>query len=340
MINLKHKIQHILAGAAVIAASALGLASCSLINDDLDPCPEGVALRFVYDYNMLYANAFPAQVDCLTLLVYDQNGNFVTSKTETTSVLADENWRMTLDLPAGKTYKFVAYGGMECPQSSFHFMTEPAAGTNFSQLAVAMNTNLVDAIPGVDLHNLYYGELTMEVPKGALDYTAGTVSMMRDTNSIRILLQNVDGSPVEPEDFNFAIYANNTELNGSNEIIPTTNGNVYYPWSVGQKDAGLSEADDIITLAYAEFSVNRLMAGSNTRLHISEVMSDKTVLDIPIVNYLLLMKSDHFNSMPDQEYLDRENHWDVILFLDNGRWVDAYIVVNNWYVRIDHATFD
>lgn len=340
MINLKHKIQHILAGAALVAATALGLASCSLVNEDLDPCPEGVTLRFVYDYNMLYANAFPAQVDCLTLLVYDQNGNFVTSRTETSSVLADENWRMTLDLPAGKTYKFVAYGGMECPQASFHFMTPPAGGTTFSQLGVAMNTSLVDADPGADLHNLYYGELTVEVPKGVLDYTAGTVYMMRDTNSIRILLQNVDGSPVEPQDFEFAIYANNTELNGSNDVIPTTNGNIYYPWAVGQNNVGTTEANDIVTLAYAEFSVNRLIAGSNTSLLITEAMTDKTVLDVPIVNYLLLMKSDHYDTMPDQEYLDRENHWDVILFLDNGRWVDAYIVVNNWKVRIDHATFE
>ena len=33
--------------------------SCERIYEDLDPCPHGVSLRFIYDYNMEYANAFP-----------------------------------------------------------------------------------------------------------------------------------------------------------------------------------------------------------------------------------------------------------------------------------------
>lgn len=33
--------------------------SCERIYEDLDPCVHGVSLRFVYDYNMEYANAFP-----------------------------------------------------------------------------------------------------------------------------------------------------------------------------------------------------------------------------------------------------------------------------------------
>lgn len=55
--TLRHKIQAIASAIAIIAA-AMTVTSCdSLIYDDLDPC--GVKLRFVYDYNMLYANAFP-----------------------------------------------------------------------------------------------------------------------------------------------------------------------------------------------------------------------------------------------------------------------------------------
>lgn len=51
--------------------------SCERIYEDLAPCPHGVSLRFIYDYNMEYANAFAKKVDCLTLLVYDENGNYV-----------------------------------------------------------------------------------------------------------------------------------------------------------------------------------------------------------------------------------------------------------------------
>ena len=48
--------------------------SCERIYEDLAPCPHGVSLRFIYDYNMEYANAFAKKVDCLTLLVYDEYG--------------------------------------------------------------------------------------------------------------------------------------------------------------------------------------------------------------------------------------------------------------------------
>ena len=54
------------AGAVLCAASAcVAFSSCERIYDDLAPCPHGVSLRFVYDYNMEYANAFPSNVDVL-----------------------------------------------------------------------------------------------------------------------------------------------------------------------------------------------------------------------------------------------------------------------------------
>ncbi len=54
--------------------------------------------------------------------------------------------------------------------------------------------------------------------------------------------------------------------------------------------------------------------------------------------YLLLLKSDHFDKMGDQEFLDRENNWSLIFFLDNNHnWIRTHIVVNDWIVRINDA---
>lgn len=337
MTRFVNKFYHSIVAAAFIAAAAIGLNSCSVINDDLDPCPEGVVLRFVYDYNMEFANAFPAQVDCLTLLVFDQSGNYIKTITETSSVLADENWRMTIDLPSGKTYRFVAYGGLECEKSSFHFVDQPAVGSNYSSLEVAMNDNCIDADPGVNLHALFYGNLDLTVPAGATTYTEGTVKMIRDTNSIRILLQNVDYSPVNPDDFNFEITADNTLMGCDNAVIPTPEGITYSPWSVGQNSVGTDEDNDKVTVAYAEFSVARLIEGAPVRLNITNNTQGNSVLSIPLINYLLLLKSDHYKNMDSQEYLDRENHWDIILFLNEGRWVDTHIIINDWVVRINSA---
>ncbi len=46
-----------------IVGAAFSAASMMM---DLDPCPDAaVNLRFVYEYNMEFANAFHNQVDCL-----------------------------------------------------------------------------------------------------------------------------------------------------------------------------------------------------------------------------------------------------------------------------------
>ncbi len=324
-------------GAVAFAASLTGLSSCDAFKEDLPPCPEGVALRFVFDYNMEFANAFPSQVDCLTLLVYDAEGNYITTRTETTEVLADENWRMTIDLPAGQTYHFVAYGGLECSRSTFSFVSTPAAGSQLSQLEVAMNADCISADPGKELHPLFFGDLDLAVPTGALDYTAGTVYMMRDTNTLRILLQNVDGSPCNVEDFKFTLTDNNTLFNFSNDVISTAEGITYAPYVTGQSSAGTNEDDSETVLAYAEFSLSRLMENSGARLTISAAENGESVLSIPIINYLLLLRSQQFASMGNQEFLDREHRWNVILFLADGRWIDTRIVINDWIVRINNA---
>ena len=49
--------------------------SCERIYEDLAPCPHGVSLRFIYDYNMEYANAFAKKVDCLLSRQLEREGN-------------------------------------------------------------------------------------------------------------------------------------------------------------------------------------------------------------------------------------------------------------------------
>lgn len=337
MTGLFHKINRSIVAATTLVAAALGLGSCSLVTDDLDPCPQGVRLRFVYDYNMEFANAFPAQVDCLTLLVYDEAGNYVRTITETSSVLADENWRMTIDLPAGQKYRFVAYGGLECDKSSFHFVDTPAVGSKLTSLEVAMDDNCIDADPGVDLHPLFYGNLDLAVPANSMNYTEGTVYMLRDTNSIRIILQNVDGTPVNPDDFVFEIEADNTLMGWNNDVIPTPAGITYSPWVVDQKTIGSVDNGDLSAVAYAEFSVARFIDNAPVTLNVTGLKFNQKVLSIPLIKYLLMFKSDNIKTMDNQEYLDRENHWDIILFINGERWIDTYIVINDWIVRINNA---
>ncbi len=79
------------------------------------------------------------------------------------------------------------------------------------------------------------------------------------------------------------------------------------------------------------------MENSGARLTISAAENGESVLSIPIINYLLLLRSQQFASMGNQEFLDREHRWNVILFLADGRWIDTRIVINDWIVRINNA---
>lgn len=319
-------------GAAVIAALIAVLSSCGTVyDDDLQPCPHGVSLRFVYDYNMEYANAFPAQVDCVTLYVFDSEGNYVTTRTETSEALRDENYRMQIDLEQGD-YRFVAYGGLACQAHSFILSDEPQAGTQWSALSVEMLHDNFSS--DVKLHDFYYG--TEEGTVDADTYREVTVPLMKNTNNIRVVLQQVNGQALADEDFVFILTDDNTRFDYRNNLVE--NGTVTYrPWSEGCQTVEEGEADEV-TVAYAEFSTSRLVKEEShrPRLCIQRASDGKVIVDIPLIEYLLLLKSDAYADMGEQEFLDRESNWSLIFFLDEGlEWLKTQIIVNGWVVRLN-----
>lgn len=361
-----------MAVALTAALMTVGSSSCSSVYDDLDPCPRGVLMRFVFDYNLEFANAFPNQVDCLSLWIFDAEGNLLQRVTETSDVLADEDWRMTIDLPAGD-YKAVAYGGLECDLSSFSHTTAAENVRTITDLQVALNVDHIGdeaARPARPLHDLYHGALDFTVTEGT-DYDRVTLRMMRDTNHIRLVLQHIDNSPVDDKDFTFEILDDNTLLGHDNSVIPVGETR-YTPWTTGTAHAGLNglpvedendqengdegtrAAGDPVQVAYAEMSVSRLIHRSGyqwtdsrsgqtmrgPRLRITSKENGRVVADLPLNNYLLMLKSDYFGSMDSQEYLDRASRHNLVFFLDHDNaWVEMHIVVEDWTVRINNIEY-
>lgn len=362
----------IIAAAMIVVAFLTGLTSCSAVYDDLDECPRGVIMRFVFDYNLEFANAFYSQVDCLTVYIFDSEGKLVERRVETSDVLADEDWRMTFDLPAGK-YRAVVYGGMECDKSSFNHTKDIADISSLEDLEVLVNDAHIgtpDNPPTAPLHDHFHGALDFEVTEG-LDYDHVTVEMMRNTNNLRLVLQHVDNSPVDYKDFKFEVIDDNLRFNHTNDVVPHREI-TYTPWSSGNTYAGvngntepderLSRGDDDsegdvgmpVQVAYAELSMSRLIYDSQyvwtradgqtrkgPRLHITNVNDGHVVADLPLNNYLLLMKSDYLDKMDNQEYLDRSYRHNLVFFLDsdNRSWVTMNIIVGPWTVRIDNLEF-
>lgn len=309
--------------------------SCEYIHEDLMPCERGVSLRFVYDYNMEYANAFPSKVHCLTLYVYDGEGNYVATFTEKTDVLKDENYRMKIDLEPGD-YSMVAYGGLACEDRSFTVIDEPTdAADKLTALSVQMSHN--ELTSDKLLHDFFYGKLDVTVEEN--NYKDETVYMMKNTNNIRIILQQMNGMPVSDKDFTFRIVNDDNTLFAHDNSLIENGAVTYMPWVQGQRTVGDGEeGTGKVTVAYAEFSTSRLTVGNHPRLVIANNETGEDVLNIPLNDYLLLLKSDRYADMTDQEYLDRENEWSMIFFLDkNHLWVDAQIIINDWVVRLNNV---
>ena len=96
MINLKSTLTTITVAALSLLLPPL-VSSCSMMHDDLDGCKQELRVRFKYDMNMKFADAFSGQVKAVTLHVYDQSGRLVFKKTQSVDDIDAAGGYMTLD---------------------------------------------------------------------------------------------------------------------------------------------------------------------------------------------------------------------------------------------------
>ena len=334
MNRFKNIITAIVARGLCLLAAGVAITSCSTIFTDMSDCPLGLSLHFKYDYNMAYANSLHKKNDCMTVCVYDSEGNIVTTKTESGDVLADEDYHMDIEVPEGD-YEIVAYGGLFCERSSFTIQNEATKSLpqNINDLYVEMNHDNLTS--DRQLHNFFHGRKQVKMEKA---FVQDTISMVKNTNNIRIVLQQFQGNSLKASDFTFTITDDNTLMNSSNEVVP--NGTITYsPWTSGEETLGIIEGNDTpISVAYAEFSTGRIMNRSDSRLTVTKKEDGKVVFSIPLAKYLLLHRSELYGNMPVQEYLDREDEWSMVFFLDSGlRWLNTHIIINDWTVRLNNV---
>lgn len=324
----------------LLSVAALAILSSCSVTEDLKPCLAGIEMRFIYDYNIEEANAFHNQVDCITLHIYDGEGRFVATRTETSDVLADESWRMRLELEPG-SYHAVAYGGIACDKASFAHRSEPSEGSDVSDIEMQLKQEHV----GTRLHDHYHGTVDFVVEPRQDIYTEVTLPLTRTTNHFRILLHNLDMQPVDGRDFDFEIVDDNSLLDHRNN--PVTGHPVSYPaWTSGaevpsDEESRAGEDSDIqpVQLGYAELSTSRIMLGSGAQLRIRLRETGEEIVRLPLPSYLVLGRSED-DPWGKQEFLDRCSRWNMTFFLDrNNQWVKTHIIVNNWTVRINDHEF-
>lgn len=76
-------------------------------------------------------------------------------------------------------------------------------------------------------------------------------------------------------------------------------------------------------------------------LTVRDKVKGKNLFRIPINDYALMVKGHYKHKMDDQEYLDRQDEYNMTFFLDeNGEWLNMYIYINKWKVVVSEHELD
>ena len=332
---------------SLILAMALGSAvvSCDnvLAEEEVD-CSVTYRVKFKYDYNMKYADAFANEVSSVTLYAFDDNGKLAFQKTEEGEILKSPDYHMELDLNPGD-YRLITWAGRLDEEASFSVPILTEGVSTYEELKCKMERAYTRAADGgaysdIDLTGLWHGEVQKHnFPSRAAMVETVTVPLVKNTNKIRIILQQMDGVSIDVENFEFTITDDNGYMNYDNMLLEDEML-TYYPYfhadgSTAFGDDVQVEEDDNISVAIAQLTVCRLVESQNPYLTITNMETGKEILSIPLIKYLLLTEAEG-HEMTNQEYLDRQDEYHMTFFLDeNMAWINTQIVINDWIVRFN-----
>ena len=317
------------------------LCSCSkrFIFEGEGDCGVYHHIRFKYDYNMKFADAFANEVNSLSLYVFDDNNILVQEiNVDDKETLASDSFEILLE-PTPGNYQLLALGGME-NETSFDLIPETKIGeTTLEEMQVKMHRDYDDngnAFVENDLLPLFHGTLPLTVTEEEGTYTS-TVSLTKNTNVIRIMLQEMSDGEVDAEKFIFEI-TDKSGLHAWDNSRLEDDTITFKPWSVTTGTADIedySRTNTPVSVALAEHTIGRMKAGNSPILTVKKRENGETVLRLPIADYALLTKGNYNKKMSDQEYLDRQDEYTMTFFLDEGEWLSSVILINSWRVVIN-----
>ena len=75
------------------------------------------------------------------------------------------------------------------------------------------------------------------------------------------------------------------------------------------------------------------MAGREQYLTVTDTESGDRILRVPLVEYLLLVRSMYEQATSDQDYLDRYDDFSLVFFVgDDLTWIKQRVLINGWRI--------
>ena len=292
------------------------------LSEDMENC-NTYSIHFVYDYNLEYVDLFTKEATRMNLYAFDENGNFVQEFNSGTSTSFTPNYNMQITLPAGQTYTFLAWSGVY-PGS---YGIEQGTTLNDCKLQLA---ELMQEETSQDLSDLWYGRLRSTVAVNKVD----TISLIKNTKTILVafqLLTNAQSTiTLDKDDYKVWVESANGVYDSNN----TPSGAVidYNPYYNENNESGF----------VLELNTLRLMANTKNYLVVSRTNDGKELLRLDLIKYFDIIRLKEYSRMPLQEYLDRQDEYELI-FIFGGKigsddmFTSISLIINDWIIREDGA---
>ena len=341
--NITAHISKIKMFAAAVALAAT-LASCqSVIYDGEGDCSVKYRIEFKYDRNMEYADAFASKVGSVALYVFDRSGVLVHQAVTDSQAMAAAGNAIMVELTPGQ-YDLLAWCGVDSDSFSVPEATIGKSRLADMQCTMARKSSNDGAYVDSDLTPLYHGLKRINYSSEAGVHTE-VMSLTKNTNNFRIVLQQTWDAGSVPSDtdidnFEFTIVDNNGKMDYNNDVLADQTI-TYRPWDITtgyvdvDADIAATRANSV-AVAVAELTTARLMADHRPLLVVRNKQTAEIVLSVPVVDYALLVKGNYNKAMENQEYLDRQDEYNMTFFIHNGQWLSSSIVINSWRVVLNN----
>ncbi len=323
---------------AISCLAGIALSGCSYLEEDLEPCPAYLQLRFVYEYHLKSGDAF-SEVNSINVWAFDGTGACVWSGSESGDVLRQPGYTMVTPLEEG-TYDFVVWGGLN-DNGDFDLATYTPSSKE--ELEVKLRTEQRDGLNVSSSHlpGLYHGYsagVTHTVDPLAPSITTHTVELVKDTNDFAVMLCNQNGNALDTKNFTVQINYADSWLAWNNSVMAQSPLVTYLPWSYlygsGEAEPQSKADDDNSSIILYELSTSRLLAEGGAYLDVYRNTDGKRIIHFPVIKYLLMERGARYGHLGEQEYLDRRDDYSLLFFIDddNDYNVASIIYINGWAV--------
>lgn len=359
-------------GCKVVCISAIALSSLSsCMKDDLTNCPAPkVSLKFDYTYNVENADAFSQEVKNLNVYVFDKNGKYFDTYTQSADKFETGHSMEITDLQEGK-YTFVCLARDKKPTGSradgddemeFSFTQLTPGVSTINDLQEEMGKKDGEAsVNNKKFTALYTAQTSLDF-KGKKD-TSGELSLMKCTKTYRIVMLPFDNNQpgFVAENFDVRIKGSAAILDYKGDKLVDDNGELqnkpitYIPYNeelVDNKDGTTEvEGEEIKKALVYDLSSSRMFErktdanASNPdskeyddkRIVITDKRSGKVIFNHSLPWFLALCGERIEKGWPEQEYLDRQDHYTLVFYVpspDTDFYMDTKIKVNGWVLNL------